>query len=216
MVGHTIEFNPAIHDLKRLISGGELGKLTHIHSTRLKGPYRADVSVVWDMIPHDVSIMNYLLSSKPSVVTASASINSEGIADTVHVKLEYPEVGVTGYIYCSWLSHKKVRDVTVVGTNKVAIHDDALKGHLHLFNRVSDAQEHLSKERLLNGYDVANLSHVESSEPLRMQVQHFLGCIGDGSWPQTDGENGLSVVTVLESIDRSVALKTPVNVHYGI
>jgi predicted dehydrogenase len=208
MIGHTFEFNRAVHQVKQQIASHELGQITQIHSTRLQGRYSADVSVIWDMIPHDISIMNYLLDSKPDVVTASGSSNNDGIVDTTYVKLEYSKVGVICHIECSWLGLRKVRDITVVGSRRMAIHENV---HDFGLNRVQlfDLDIVGSPLRVTNfqpprGY----------SEPLAMQIQHFLSCIYQGTEPQTDGYNGLAVVEVLEAIDRSIVLNQPVRVQY--
>jgi predicted dehydrogenase len=201
MVGHTFEYNGAIRNLKQLISSGELGHISHIHSARLKGPYRTDINVIWDMLPHDVSILNYLVDCIPSVVVAESSMNGAGIADTVFVKLEYPQNGVSAHIHCSWLGTKKVRDVTVVGCKRIAIHEDTVKGPLHIYDRVTGSAVSSS---------TATLSH--NTEPLLVQVRHFLSCIHEGKRPQTDAHNGVAVVAVLEAIERSVISRAPAHV----
>jgi predicted dehydrogenase len=214
MVGHTFEFNAAVQELKRRLVGGELGRITRINSARLKGPYRSDVNVVWDMVPHDISIMNYLLDSTPSTVTAWASNGSPaGIADVVYIKVEYLELGITGYIHASWLGFKKVREITVVGTRKVAVHDDTMKQRLHLFDRV-DAREDFAGQLLAYGSGVVNSPNIEFEEPLVVQVKHFLHSINESTPPQTDGANGLAVVAALEAIDESIVKGRTVKVYY--
>jgi predicted dehydrogenase len=214
MVGHTFEFNAAVRELKQRLVAGELGRITRINSARLKGPYRSDVSVVWDMVPHDISIMNYLLNSVPSTATAWASSNSStGIADLAYIKLDYLELGVTGYIHSSWLGFKKVREVTVVGSKKVAVHDDTMKKRLHLFERV-DAREDFPGQLLSYGSGPIDSPSIKFEEPLLVQVEHFIRCIENGTPPQTDGANGLSVVAVLEAIDESITTGRTVRVRY--
>jgi predicted dehydrogenase len=212
MVGHTFEFNAAVRELKQRLAGGELGKITRINSARLKGPYRSDVSVVWDMVPHDISIMNYLLDSVPSTATAWASSNaSTGIVDMAYIKLDYLELGVTGYIHSSWSGFKKVREVTVVGSKKVAVHDDTMKKRLHLFERV-DAD--FPGQLLSYGSAPIESPSIKFEEPLFVQVKHFLQCIENGKPPQTDGVNGLSVVAALEAIDESIVTGRAVRIRY--
>jgi predicted dehydrogenase len=214
MVGHTFEFNAAIQELKRHILGGELGSITRINSARLKGPYRSDVNVVWDMVPHDISIMNYLLDSVPSTVTAWVSSSSQsGIADVAYIKVEYLELGITGYIHASWLGLKKVREVTVVGTKKVAVHDDTMAKRLHFFERVR-VQENFARQFSAHDPDVVHSPSLNFDEPLLVQVKHFLRCIDECMTPQTDGTNGLAVVATLEAIDESIVTRKTVNVCY--
>jgi predicted dehydrogenase len=165
------------------------------------------------MVPHDISIMNYLLDSVPSTVTAWASSSSQaGIADMAYIKVEYLELGITGYIHASWLGLKKVREVTAVGTQKVAVHDDTIK-RLHLFDRV-DAQEYFANQLFADGSGVANSSNLKSDEPLLVQVKHFLRCIKECMTPQTDVTNGLAVVVTLEAIDESIVTGKTVKVCY--
>ena len=109
MPGHTFEFNPAIHELKRRIVAGELGRILYIHSSRLNlGLYRPDVNVVWDLAPHDISIMNYLLDSIPTTVAAWASPNAGEIEDVAFLRFEYGEIGVAGFAHLSWLDPKRL------------------------------------------------------------------------------------------------------------
>jgi len=214
MVGHTFEFHAAVRELKQCLVRGELGKIRRINSARLKGPYRSDVNIIWDMVPHDISIMNYLLDSAPSTATAWAASNSStGIVDMAYIKLDYLELGVTGYIHCSWLGFKKVREVTVVGSKKVAVQDDTMKRRLHLFERV-DTREDFPGQLLPYGSGPIDSPPIKFEEPLLVQVMHFLRCIEDNMQPQTDGANGLSVVAVLEAIDESIATGRAVRVRY--
>ena len=110
MPGHTFEFNPAVHELKRRIVGGELGRIHYIHSSRLNlGLYRPDVNVVWHLAPHDISIMNYLLDLAPSTVAGWASLNAGETEDVAFIRLQYQEIGVTGFAHLSWLDPKDLR-----------------------------------------------------------------------------------------------------------
>ena len=120
MVGHTFQFNPAVRELRRRLASGELGKIYYIHSDRLNlGLYRPDVNVVWDLAPHDISILNYLLDSQPNAVIAWGDALAFGdIHDLAYVRLEYTSPKVTGYAHLSWLDPRKTRTVTVVGSEK--------------------------------------------------------------------------------------------------
>ena len=126
MVGHTFQFNPAVRELRRRLASGELGRIYYIHSARLNlGLYRPDVDVVWDLAPHDVSILNYLLDSQPSSVIAWGDALAFGdVHDLAYIRLEYTKAKVTGYAHLSWLDPRKTRTVTVVGSEKIAISDD--------------------------------------------------------------------------------------------
>jgi predicted dehydrogenase len=168
------------------------------------------------MIPHDVSIMNYLLDATPSTVTAWASINSSTqIADMIYVKLDYLKLGLSAYVHASWLGSKKVREVTVVGSKKVAVHDDTMKTRLHIFNRVNSQEDFAGQLLPCSSADILS-PDIHFEEPLLVQVRHFLECIDECTLPQTHGNNGLAVVATLEAIERSVTTNSIVRVRFPI
>ena len=217
MPGHTFEFNPAIHELKRRIVEGELGRIHYIHSSRLNlGLYRPDVNVVWDLAPHDISIMNYLLNSVPTTVAGWASLNAGEIEDVAFIRFEYPEMGVTGFAHLSWLDPKKTREVTVVGSKKMAVYNDLVEEQLRIFDRgVMRAEESSSFERpLCCRYGDIVSPRIDFKEPLALEVEHFVSCVQRGIAPRTDGENGLAVIAVLEAIDEAIATGAVANVQY--
>jgi predicted dehydrogenase len=214
MVGHTFEFNAAVRELKRRLERGELGNVYYIHSARLNlGLYRSDVNVVWDLAPHDIAILNYLLGSVPTTVTAWGSTNAwAGVEDLAYVRLDYQNVGVTGYIHVSWLDPKKVRRVTVVGSRKMAVYNDMAEERLRIFDRGVEPCEDgtASYERPLSyRYGDIISPHIRFEEPLVLEDQHFVDAIRTGTQPQTDGANGLAVVAVLDAIDRSLKTGSP-------
>jgi predicted dehydrogenase len=218
MAGHTFEFNPAVCELKRRIEIGELGSLYYIHSARLNlGLYRTDVNVIWDLAAHDVSIMNYLLSSVPSSVAAWGSRNAYAeIIDLSYIRLDYADIGVTGYAHVSWLDPNKIRQVTVVGSKKMAVYNDMVEERLRIFDRGVEKidQQAPSFERPLSyRYGDILSPHVEFQEPLLLEVKHFLSCIQDGMIPRTGGRNGVAVVAVLQAIDAALARGSTVRVR---
>jgi predicted dehydrogenase len=220
MVGHTFEFNPAVLELKQRIMGGELGRVYYMHSSRRNlGLYRSDVNVVWDLAPHDVSIMNSLLGSVPSAVSAwGSTIMYAGIEDLAYIRLQYQELGVTGYIHVSWLDPNKVREVIVVGSKKMAIYDDLREERLRIFDRgVERSQQSMQFERPLSyRYGDIVSPHIQFEEPLVLEMRHFVECVSNGSVPRTDGRNGLAVVAVLEAIDEALATGNTVEVRYPL
>jgi predicted dehydrogenase len=213
MVGHTFEFNPAVRELKRRIRNGELGRIHYIHSSRLNlGLYRSDVNVVWDLAVHDISIMNYLLDSVPCYVNAWGSANTvDVVEDLAFIKLDYSDVQVTGYAHVSWLDPKKVRKVTVVGSRKMAVYDDMDEDHLRIYDRgVEDG--HLDSAPFARpvSYRYGDIvsPHIPFEEPLLLEVRNFVESIERHAVPQTDGRNGLAVVSVLEAVSRSLTSGT--------
>jgi predicted dehydrogenase len=209
MVGHTFEFNPAVHELRNRMDAGELGEICYIHSARLNlGLYRNDVNVVWDLAPHDVSIMNYLLRSTPSSVRAWGSSHCSSVADLAYFQLEYRDRAVVGYGHVSWLDPRKVRQVTVVGDKKMAIYDDLSEERLRIFDRgverpISQPKQHSMPTSYRYG-DIVS-PHLRFEEPLLLEDRHFIDCILTNTQPTSDGACGCSVVSVLGAIDRAMA-----------
>lgn len=217
MVGHTFEFNPAVRELRRRLESGELGQVHYVHSARLNlGLYRSDVNVVWDLAPHDVSILNYLLNARPASVSAWGARNAAaGVEDLAYVRLTYPEVGVAGYIHVSWLDPKKVRRVTVVGSAKMAEYDDLAEERLRIFDRGVQPASEASFERPVSyRYGDIVSPHLGADEPLALEDRHFIESIQNGTVPQSDGRSGLTVVAILEAIDEAVATGRIVPVAY--
>jgi predicted dehydrogenase len=215
MVGHTFEFNAAVRELRRRLDRGELGEIYYLHSARLNlGLYQQDVNVIWDLAPHDVSILNYLLRSSPTRVTAWGSTNAHaGVEDLAYIRLDYGDVGVTGYIHVSWLDPKKVRQVTVVGSDKMAIYNEQdAEERLRIFDRGVDSQK-CDPARfgwpLSYRYGDIVSPHIRFDEPLAVEDRHFVDCIRNGLTPDTDGWSGLAVVQVLEAADRSLRTGAP-------
>ena len=214
MVGHVFLFNEAILMAKRFVDEGELGDLFHITMVRTNlGPIRYDVNVSWDLAAHDVSIANFLLGSEPLSVSAVGGswINSD-IADAVFATLRYPD-NVLVNLHLSWLSPRKERDITIVGSEKMLTVDD-----LSLTEPIRIHDKGVSAERITPTWTDNYLSFrssvrdgaihipkVNLSEPLRAECQHFLESISSGEAPRSDGAFGVSVVRVLEAIDRSIA-----------
>jgi predicted dehydrogenase len=213
MVGHTFEFNPAVRELRRRLDQGELGEVYYVHSSRFNiDLYRSDVNVIWDLAPHDISILNYLLRSVPTSVTAWGS--SGGHVDAAYVRLDYARIGVIGYVHVSWLDPQKVRQVTVVGRNKVASYNDMdTEERLRIFERSAESSDSGGAE---SGwppsyrYGDSSIPSIQFKEPLVVEDQHFVDYIRNNATPQTNGFNGLVVVATLEAAEQSLRVGGPV------
>jgi len=215
MPGHTLEHHGAVHKLRELVRGRELGRLYYLDFARLNlGLYQPDVGVIFDLAPHDISISNFVLGSRPTAVTAwgSRHVHTKH-EDVARLLLDYPDIGVRAYIHVSWLSPQKVRRVTAVGSKKMAVFDDlAVDERIRVYDKAAvppeDSDGPLSRVAYHLGGMHAPL--VPSSEPLAVQDQHFVDCITGGSRPATDGMSGLAVVQVLESAQKSLLEQRPV------
>jgi predicted dehydrogenase len=209
MVGHTFQFNPAVRELRRRLTSGELGQIYYIHSARLNlGLYRPDVNVVWDLAPHDISILNYLLGSQPNAVIAWGDALAFGdVHDLAYIRLEYENPKVTGYAHLSWLDPRKTRTVTVVGSKKMAIYDDLAEERLRIYDRglESDLDGTPSHERPPTyRYGDMIAPHIRPDEPLAVQDKHFIDSIRTHTEPETSWTHGLAIVAVLEALEKSM------------
>jgi len=209
MVGHTFRYNPAVRELRRRLCAGEFGQIYYIHSARLNlGLYRPDVNVVWDLAPHDISILNFLLNATPSGVDAWAtSLAFGGVEDMAYIRLDYDKPRVTGYAHLSWLDPCKTRSVTVVGSERMAVYDDLAEERLRIFDRGIDGGEgrmppHERPPRYRYG-DIVS-PHIRPDEPLALQDRHFVDCVRDNLVPETSGEDALGIIATLEAISRSI------------
>lgn len=212
MVGHTFEYNPAVWKLKDLISSGELGKILYIDAARLSlGRYQGDCNVIWDLAPHDISIVSYLLDEVPSAtsVWAQHNITTEH-ADVAYLKLEFEHSGVPAFVQVSWLHPEKIRRVTVVGDKKMAVYNDMSDtDRIRIYDAGVDPKTvdgDASPDFPVN-YRTGDIvaPFVPFQEPLMVQDSHFIECIRTGREPRTTGERGLDIVRVLAATDVAVA-----------
>jgi predicted dehydrogenase len=213
-VGHTFIFNPAVRHLRELIVAGELGRVLYCHAARTGlGPIRKDVNAMWDLAPHDLSIILYLMDREPvSVLATGQGFLREDCEDVVFLHLGF-EGGAIAAAHLSWLDPYKVRRVTVVGNDRMVVFDDvAVDEKLKIFDRsasyeaVSEAArgaEFGEFQALIREGDIRS-PKVPAKEPLKEQVAHFVECCLTGSVPETDGHAGRRVVTILEAATESL------------
>jgi predicted dehydrogenase len=212
MVGHVFLFNTAIRRVKEYLDAGRLGRLFYISMVRTNlGPIRMDVNAAWDLAAHDVAIANAWLQAAPASAAAQGGswINT-GIEDAVFATLWYPD-GVMAHLHVSWLSPRKVRDITVVGEKGMLIFDDMnLSEPLRLYDKqVTETRTpgfidtFASFRTSIREGDVL-IPKVTSNEPLKAECDHFLECVANGARPLADGWSGSAAVRALAAIDRSM------------
>ncbi|MEK0081749.1 Gfo/Idh/MocA family protein [Benzoatithermus flavus] len=220
MVGHTFQFNPAIREMRRRFDSGELGDIYYIHSARLNlGLYRPDVNVVWDLAPHDLSIMNFLLRSAPKAVTAwGASLAYPHVEDLAFIRVEYNDPKVTGFIHLSWLDPRKTRTVTLVGSRKMVVYDDLAEERVRIYDRgLETGGSGPTHERPISyRYGDVVSPYIQASEPLALQDRRFVECIRDGRNPESNGIDALAIIAILEAIDRSLHARRTIEVEYPL
>jgi len=200
MVGHILQYHPAILKLKEIIDQGELGKIQYIYSNRLSiGKIRAEENILWSFAPHDISIILMLLDEFPVAIQANGGEYLQSkIADVTMSILEFKS-GVKGHIFVSWLHPFKDQKLIIVGDRKMAVFDDVSDKKLLLYPH---------KIEWKNRIPVANKAQpeivpIQKQEPLQAECQHFLDCIEGNKQPRTDGQEGLRVLQVLSACQES-------------
>lgn len=209
MVGHLMEYHSAINWIKDYIASGDMGDVLYVYMQRLNlGKVRTEENAFWSLAPHDVSIVLYILGESPDYVSANgAAYVTPGVQDTVFANLHFPS-GKMANIHVSWLDPHKVRKLTVVGTKKMLVFDDMeATEKIWIYDRGVGAPENAMAygEDLTLRFGDITVPWVQMSEPLAIEVQHFLDCCRSGDTPRSDGRDGLRVVRVLEAVDESMA-----------
>jgi predicted dehydrogenase len=146
MVGHTFMYNPAVEELRRLVRSGMLGRIYYVDAVRTNlGLFQRDINVIWDLAPHDLSILNYVLDAAPLRVSAhGASYVRSGIQDVAHINLRYPN-NILAHVQVSWLSPSKIRRFTIVGDRQMAVYDDVeATEKIRIYNRGVEMPAHTS------------------------------------------------------------------------
>ncbi len=205
MVGHLLEYHPAVSRLKEFISGGELGELYYLYGNRQNlGKLRADENALWSLGAHDVSVALHLIGEEPQECLAQgACYVREGVQDVVFCTLRFPS-GILAHLQLSWLDPHKERRITVVGSRRMATFDDMLlEGKLTLYDKGFDEDTRSWGEYIARSGDIYS-PRIPNDEPLRLECEHFLQSIREGTPPRTDGASGVRVVRVLEKLQRSL------------
>jgi len=199
MVGHLLLYQPAVRELKRLLLEGAVGRVLRIHQERLNhGRVRSTENVLWSLAPHDVAVLCHLMGGAPRAVRASgAAFLQPGIHDDIHLELSFSG-GRSAHIHSAWYWPGKRRGLRVLGDAGMIAYNE------------SDQSLTLHRKRLKGGDPPAGLAPVDEGservyeghgEPLRLEDQHFLDCLGTGGVPLSDGRSGVEVVQVLEEAD---------------
>jgi len=191
MVGHIYLYNPATNELKRMIEKNEFGKIYHFYSNRSNcSPGRTDINVMWDLLPHDISLMNYLTGKTPvSVNVVGKKILGSDIEKVVNIFLEYPD-GLVGSVYASYTEPEKTRKINIMGDRKNVVFDDLLKNKLKIYSS-KNPNEFYSPE-------------LDNRSPLEIQCTHFYECIKNKREPLSRGGEGYEVVKILEYLQKAL------------
>lgn len=205
MVGHLLEYHPAVEMLKTMIDDGEMGDVRYIYSTRLNlGKLRTDENALWSLGPHDVSVALALIEQEPQEIHAHGeSYMNLGVEDVVFGYLRFPS-GVASHLHLSWLDPHKERRITVVGSKRMATFDDMVnEGKLTIYDKGFDESYESYGEYLARSGDVM-MPHIPNEEPLRIECRHFVECIRTGNEPRSGAESGLRTVRVLDGLQKAL------------
>lgn len=208
MVGHTFIYNASVRYLKSLIDSGELGDIRYIYSQRLNlGRIRSDVDALWNLAPHDISIIQFLLGDPTpvSVVRHGMDYVQNGIEDVVFMNILYPDKTIA-HIHVSWLDPHKIRRMTVVGSKKMVVYDDVADNKIAIYDKGIDLMAVLGEQMdfddpgnfdfNLRSGDVL-LPKIQFEEPLKVEIEHFVDCIQNGEECLTGPVHAKEVIKIL-------------------
>ena len=208
MVDHTFLFTGAVRKMREIIDSGELGSLFFYDSVRVNlGLFQHDVNVVWDLAPHDFSIMNYLIDKEPTAVSALGTKHfGNGLEDVAYVAVHFDD-GFIAHFHCNWLSPVKVRRTLISGDKKMLIWDDVSSDEkVKIYDKGVKIKNTEGIHKLLVSYRSGDMyvPKVDNTEALKLEVDYFAECIENNHKPFNDGEAGLKVVKMLEAADKSL------------
>jgi predicted dehydrogenase len=216
MPGHTFLYSPPVVAIHDLIVSGALGALQFISSSRVNlGLHQSDVSVVWDLAPHDFSILRYWLGETPTHVSATARACVGDLADVAFIDLQYAS-GPIAHVELSWLSPSKLRRTTIVGSEKMIVYDDTSTEPVRVFDSGVFLREPETFGEFRLTYRTGDIvsPRIDASEPLAVELRDFCHSIYTGSPPRSSNFLGVEVVRMMEAVDRSLASHgAPVEVY---
>lgn len=221
MVGHTFEYTAAVNKIKEIVDSGDLGEILYVHCTRVNlGLFQPDINVVWDLAPHDISIILHVLKDFPTGINATgkAHFNPE-IEDVASVTLNFAN-GTIAFLHNSWLDPDKIRKITFVGSKKMLVYDDInMNEKIKIFDKGVDAPPYYdtyAEFQFSYRYGDIHIPKLNEHEPLRRECEHFLESVKTNQTPKSDGYSGLRIVSILEAANRSIkAGGAEQSVQYG-
>ena len=207
MVDHTFLFTGAVRKIRELIASKALGTLYYYDSTRVNlGLFQHDVNVIWDLAPHDLSIVDHLFSDKPEVVVASGQRHLNGLEDLAYLTIYFSD-NMIAHINVNWLSPVKVRTTLIGGEKKMLVWNDlSADEKIKVYDKGVEVTNGQSVHDLLVSYRSGDMwaPKVEQTEALTVEAKYFVNCISNNERPFNDGEAGLRVVKILEAADKSL------------
>jgi predicted dehydrogenase len=206
MPGHTFLYSPPVNTIRDLIASGDIGDVYFISTSRVNlGLHQADVSVAWDLGPHDFSILRYWLGESPRHVSAMSRSCVTDIPDIAFINLEFPS-GTIAHVELSWLAPSKLRRTTIVGSRKMIVYDDTSNEPVRVFDRGVNPPNPETFGEFQLTYRAGDIvsPHVPAAEPLYLELSDFCDAIRTGAEPRSSAQIGLDVVRIIESVDASL------------
>ncbi len=209
-VDHTFIYTGAIRKMKEFVSSGELGDLYYFDSVRVNlGLFQPDVNVVWDLAPHDISIMDHIISEKPrSVVAIGGSHTGNGIEDIAYVTVKF-DGELMAHFHLNWMSPVKIRRIIIGGSKKMIVFDDLDPAEkIKIYDKgiiLTKADKKLIYQNIIQ-YRIGDMyaPRIDHAEALKVLIDHLVDCISNNKNPITDGESGLRTIRILEAADKSI------------
>ncbi len=209
MVGHTFLYSPAVRKIKEIADSGELGDIRYICARRLNlGLFQKDINVTWDLAPHDIAIILHILGEQPVSLNCRGTAHiTRGVEDVTAMCLHFRNER-SAFIHSSWIDPRKVREMTIVGSQRMIVYDDvAQQEKIKVFDTHVERPPHydtFAEFHYAYHYGDMRVPYIKQEEPLKVECQHFLDCIRTGTAPLTDGERGLELVRILEAASESL------------
>jgi predicted dehydrogenase len=209
MVGHTFLYSSAVQKIKEIVDSGDLGEIRYINCRRLNlGLFQKDINVAWDLAPHDISIILYILGEFPTSVNCQGNAHvTAGIEDVTNISLSFRSKRFAT-IQSSWLEPRKVREMTIVGTRRMIVYDDLEPNEkIRVYDVRVERPPHydtFAEFQYSYHYGDIYIPHLRQEEPLRALAQHFVDCVQKKSKPVTSGQDGLDLVRILEGASKSL------------
>jgi predicted dehydrogenase len=207
--GHTFIYSAPVRRIKEIVKSGDIGEIQYIASRRLNlGLFQKDINVAWDLAPHDISIILYLLEKPPVSVNCQGKAHiHKDIEDVTNMSLDFDNGGFAT-IHSSWLDPNKIREMVIVGSKRMIVYDDNEPlEKIKIYDKRVEAPPHydtFAEFTYSYHYGDAYIPYIKQTEPLKVETQHFLDCIRSGKKPESSGLEGLRVIQILEASSRSL------------
>jgi predicted dehydrogenase len=211
MVGHTFLYSPAVRKIKEIVQSGDIGEIRYICARRLNlGLFQKDINVAWDLAPHDIAIILHIMEQEAVTINCKGSAHiTPGVEDVTTMWLNFPR-DRSAIIHNSWLDPRKVREMTIVGSKRMIVYDDvSTLEKIRVYDARVERPPHydtFAEFQYSYHYGDVRVPYIKQEEPLKMECQHFLDCINQGTIPLTDGKQGLELIRILEASSQSLKL----------